>query len=229
MLPRKTLLTISVFHLLVTTACASDVSIGSNGINSAVLKSAPYHLTGTNIGIGQVEPGRPGVAGEQHPITGLEYFHDDVIPAGVFRQNQPANTDDASPHALGVAGIMISKNTGTVAGVAPDAELYSSALATDSPTSLELLSTIQYVASRNGGDIRAINHSYFKPLTEAFDFPDGNSDFTRGMDWSASAHNVLHVVSFQDSHSDPLPKDNYNGMTIAYSTRDENGVFRIVD
>jgi hypothetical protein len=49
------------------------------------------------------------------------------------------------------------------------------------------------------------------------------------MDWSASAHNVLHVVAGQDFSSTPLPKDNYNGMTIAYSRPDENGVFRIVD
>lgn len=178
MCPRATLLTISVFHFLVTTAWASDISIGSNGINSAVLKSAPYHLTGTNIGIGQVEPGRPGVAGEVNPLTDLEYFHEDVIPAGVFRQNQSADLDDVGEHALGVAGIMISKDTDTVTGVAPDAKLYSSALASDSPTSVEYLSTIQHIASRNGGDIRAIKHSYFIPLG-GLDSPNGNSDFTR--------------------------------------------------
>jgi hypothetical protein len=38
-------------------------SIGAAGIDALKLHQAPYHLTGKNIPIGQVEIGRPGLSG----------------------------------------------------------------------------------------------------------------------------------------------------------------------
>jgi subtilisin family serine protease len=171
-----------------------------------------------------VETGRPGVPG----IIDDPRTHEDVVPTAVFRQNGLAHTDDTMfPHGLQVASVMISKDDGQLAGVAPDALLYASAFGAESLSPDDLMKTIQHVASRNGGDIRAINHSYgVQPL--GLESPDGNSYLTMGIDWSASAHNVLHVVSGENFEANPLPKDNYNGMTIAASRRD-SGVFREVD
>lgn len=206
---------LSFLFLFLTSAVslASDFTISANGINSSILSQ-----TGSNIGIGQVEQGRPGIA-----IDGPANRHDDVVPAEVFRLNGPPVFGDADNHGTQVAGVMISKDTGTLVGVAPDAELYASAFEATDPNGENALIANQHVASRNSGDVRAINHSYGVALGSYF--LDGSSYFTLGLDWSASGHNTLHVVSGNEGTFFPLPTDNYNGMTIAASTNNGSGAY----
>ncbi len=178
-------LSIFAFHIFLIPALtlASDVSVGSDGINSSILSQ-----TGINIGIGQVEPGRPGTT-----LDGVGNFHVDVVPTGVFRQNGSSVLADVDAHAEHVAGVMISDNTGSLEGVAPNAELYASAFVTFGPGGEDVLKTNQHVASRNGGDVRAINHSWGMP--QGSSSLDGSSYLTMGFDWSASGHNTLHGMA----------------------------------
>jgi hypothetical protein len=193
-------LAIGYFFLCTFGTFASDISVLPTGINSSILD-----LTGAGIGIGQVEVGRPG---RSSLLAEEDYGHEDVIPTEVFRQNGSPNIDDALLHPLQVAGVMISKDYGQLAGVAPDAKLYSSAYVAAGAGGEDILKTIQHVATRNGGDVRAINHSYGETFAGGSDPLDGSSYFTMGLDWSASAHNVLHVVAGNEFHQRPLPTDN---------------------
>jgi hypothetical protein len=53
---------------------------------------------------------------------------------------------------------------------------------------------------------------------------DGNSHWTQYIDWSASQHDVLYVVSgSQESDLVGIPQDNFNGITVAASTFLEEG------
>ena len=205
------------FSFISASALASSISIGTKGIKSSLL-----NLTGANIGIGQLETGRPGIA-----LDGPASRHEDVVPTAVFRQDDDPNFFDASEHGTQVAGVMISKNTGSLAGVAPEAKLYASAIVAPGPGGEDALKTIQHVDSRNGGDIRAVNHSYGLTL-DGIGSLDGSSYFTMGLDWATFAHNVLHVVAGNEGFAAPFPSDNYNGVTIAASKTDDNGNFRIV-
>ena len=46
-----------------------------------------------------------------------------LVRAAVFRRDGAAILADVNDHATQVAGVMISKDTGALAGVAPEAEL----------------------------------------------------------------------------------------------------------
>lgn len=218
MVSRRSLCLAGCFCVLTTTAWADVDSIGPNGIRSSLLT-----LNGAGVAIGQIETNRPGV--EDFDVL---FYHDDVIPEAIYRLDGDAWENDSGSHGLAVAGILIAGNSVGVPGVAPNAQLHSSALVNIEPSYDDILRTIQHVASRNGGDVRAINHSYGVPL-DGISAPDGFSYLTMGLDWSAAAHNVLHVASGQNFGSGPLPADNYNGVAIAFSRRDVNGVFREVD
>jgi hypothetical protein len=189
-------ITVVIVLILVASTCKADQdSIGPNGIKASLL-----NLTGEGIAIGQVERLRPGIPGVDDPFA-----HEDVIPAAVFRLDGAANSADAGEHAIRVAGVMISKDAGQVKGVAPDSDLYASAYIIDGGTGEEKLRSIEHVASRNNGDVRAINHSYNVPpngLEEA----DGFSYLTLGIDWSAAAHNTLHVVAGRNVGEDHFPR-----------------------
>jgi hypothetical protein len=176
-----------------------------------------------NIAIGQVEPGRPGMEGVDSPAN----RHDDVDPTGVFQFDQGPDTGDVRPHAEYVAGVMISKNTGTLAGVAPAAQLYSSAAPNFSDE--DHLRALDHVASQNSRDVRAINMSYGLPLG-GLDSTDGNSYFTRGVDWMATAYdNTLFVVGGNEGSSVPLPTDNYNGLVVGSSSQEGDYFRRVSD
>jgi hypothetical protein len=134
-----------------------------------------------------------------------------------------------------VAGVMIG--SGALAkGVAPSAPLFASAAAPmlgDTPEQQmrDMLITMQHVATRNAnnidanGDVRAINYS------GQIDAPDLNRDgmstITLGVDWSATAHNVLYVKA--RGNTVPLtqnfPVDNFNGMNVAATQSDANLTF----
>jgi hypothetical protein len=192
---------------------------GLNGIN------VPMALTGAGIGIGQVEQSRPGLPG----FDAAGRVHTSVVPAAVFRMDGAANTADAAsstdPHPEEVAGIMISTDT-TLRGVAPSASLYASAYVTTgtNPGYQDALISMQYVSQQP--NVWAVNSSWNKPNTEAT--LDSNSQLTLGTDWIASHYNNLQVIAgVETGPPNPIPTDNYNGMTIAYS-EPVSGVWRQV-
>jgi subtilisin family serine protease len=217
-------------------AFADSYSIGPNGINSAGLG-----LTGAGVRIGQVERGRPGdadngdTAGNRNSTTN---------PFDVFIQNNPGNPmpdAEVRPHAQEVAGVMISTSTddGTAppaivngiapTGVAPGASLYSSAYVTTdvNPGYDDAILTFQFIATIP--NMRAVNHSWGKEEADYHTNPlNGESKLTMALDWSAYWHDVLHIVSGNQGNMIPVPKDNYNGMTIGRSAKAADGVYRLV-
>ncbi len=216
--------------LMVGTTQASTDSLGPDGINSTgLLDFGGALLTGDGIAIGQVEPGRPG----KHTAPPADMpvnANTTAIPAAVFVRNVAATADDAhiNAHAQQVAGVMISSEStdgpdmdmDAPTGVAIGAELYSSADAAIAPDYDKFTAlTAQHIATRNGGDIRAINMSMGNPLDATHTLFDGNQLLTQFVDWSAMVHDVLYVVSGNQGNMIPIPKDNFNGMTIGRSTR----------
>jgi hypothetical protein len=58
--------------------------------------------------------------------------------------------------------------------------------------------------------------------------PDGNQPMTEFVDWSALHHNVLYVVAGTETAASlPIPTDNFNGITVASSSK-VGDVFRQV-
>lgn len=213
--------TVCCLWMLANTCFASSLSIGQFGMNASPLHAAPANIKGMDIAIGQVEGGRPGKDGVDTPAN----RHDDVVPTEVFRFNQAPDTSDVRAHPEYVAGVMISKNTGSLAGVAPEAKLYSSASPTFDPE--DHLRSLNHIASRNSRDVRAINMSYGLPLG-GLDSTDGNSYFTRGVDWLSTAYeNTLFVIAGNEGGGIPLPTDSYNGLVVG-SSNQEGDYFRRV-
>jgi len=204
-------------------AFADGPSTAATGINSQGLG-----LTGSGIAIGQIEPGRPGRAANP-PGDNATNTHPNVKPAGVFLRDGAAVTNgNIDNHAERVAGVMISTH-GTHKGVAPGASLYSSADNGVAPN-FDQTSAIsaQYIATLNGGNVRAINMSFGNDL-EGSNILDGNSLLTQFVDWSAAEHDVLYVIAGNEGTGGiAVPTDNFNGLTVAYS--EKNGTkFRQVD
>jgi hypothetical protein len=220
--------------LFTSFAFADSNTIGPNGINSAGLP-----VTGAGVAIGLVEPGRAGDAQAGDDLAHRNTFTD---LADVFIRDDPGNptpnTVDVKAHAQEVAGVMISTDAsdGSIAngispiGVAPGALLYSSGYVTEGVTTgfSDAIRTIQFIASIPG--MRAVNHSWGKEEFGSMFPNDGSSLLTLGLDWSARRHDVLHVVAGnQGTNPDtPLPKDNYNGMTIGRASKAVDGVYRQV-
>jgi subtilisin family serine protease len=206
-----------------------SLSIGVAGIDAQRLHELPYNLIGRKIAIGQVEIGRPGKFGLDKAVSKQPA----IAPAGVFLRNGAAKANtNIDPHAQNVASIMISDRK-TLAGIAPGARLYSTAVGSVKYAGQpeECLSA-QSTANRNSGDVRAINFSFGETL-ERDPRPearlDGNSLLTRCLDWSSRVHDVLYVIAGnQGKGGIPIPTDNYNGMNIAFSSR-QDGIFRKVD
>lgn len=208
---------------------AAANSMGSGGIDARRLQQAPYNLTGQKIALGQVEIGRPGLFGLDKAVSSRQPISD----LRVFFQNLPAKTNaNVDPHAQSVASIMVSSAKG-FEGVAPQATLYSSAvgLMKRNGQPEECLSA-QHVASQNGGDVRAINFSFGESLTQdPREKPvlDGNALLTQCVDWSSRVHDALYVIAGNQGRGGiPIPTDNFNGVTVAFSTQ-RNGVFSKVD
>jgi subtilisin family serine protease len=232
-----------VLLFLITLTCIEQVSgdsesIGPNGINSAGLG-----YTGAGISIGQVEPERPGTP-EIDDANNSNFF---TVPKEVFLLNgNPAPTPNAQdeiyfinppdpphPHATYIAGVMISSDT-FAPGVARNADLYASTVTFRSENPVidtDELAT-QFIALHDSGNVRAINISYLRPFDPG-GVPNGNSKFTQFIDWSAGMHDVLYVVAGREgsmSTSVGQPADNFNGITVAFSTKSGGaGKFREVD
>lgn len=204
-------------------------SIGEAGIDALRLHAPPYNLIGRKIAIGQVEIGRPGQFGIDKAVT-----QDQTVPLmRVFFRDSPARMNaNVDGHAQNVASIMISAAKG-LSGVAPGARLYSSAAGTPKRYGQpeECLSA-QYIASQNGGDVRAINFSFGEALRQdprPNPTLDGNALLTQCIDWSAQVHNVLYVIAGnQGKGGISIPTDNFNGINVAFTTRLE-GIFRKLD
>lgn len=212
--------------LLVSPVLALNNSVGQNGINALRLHQPPYNLRGRKIGIGQVEVGRPVKLGQDKAASMLEV----ISPKAVFYRNQrPVADKNVDDHASMVAQVMIAQNK-QLTGVAPEAKLYSSAIGavSEGGQPQECLTT-QHVASQNSGDLRAINFSFGESLERDDAQLNGKELLTSCVDWSAREHDVLYVVAGnQGMGGIPIPTDNFNGITTAY-TMIKNGQFSKVD
>ncbi|MEX2309519.1 MAG: S8 family serine peptidase [Pirellulales bacterium] len=204
---------------------ASQETIGPMGINSAVTG-----LTGAGIPIGQVEGSRAGKFGYDNAAG---CCNSQVVPDGVFVQDMGAAPNQSiDDHALWVASVMISKqtavdpNTGVSPplGVAQQANLLSSAIIDTFSGGLEedAAITAQVIA----GSVWAINMSFGVPLEGGFQM-DGNSLLSQFVDWSTRQHEVLYVKAGNEGGDDRrIPSDSFNGITVAASRREDDGVFR---
>lgn len=204
-------------------------SVGETGIDALRLHKFPYNLIGRKISIGQVEIGRPGQFGLDKAVSQNRA----ITMAGVFLRDRPAlaNTN-IDPHAQNVASLMISADK-AVQGVAPGARLYSTAIGSlKTGGQPEECLSAQHIAQQNSGDVRAINFSFGETL-ERDPRPnaslDGNALLTQCLDWSARVHNVVYVIAGnQGKGGIPIPTDNYNGLNVAFTTR-QQGSFNKID
>ncbi|HEY9767733.1 MAG TPA: S8 family serine peptidase [Coleofasciculaceae cyanobacterium] len=218
-----------IISVLVAPALALQDSVGNKGINALRLHKAPYNLLGRKIGIGQVEVGRPIKLGRDKAASTFQT----ISPRAVFYRNQLAVADkNVDDHASMVAEVMIAQDK-HLRGIAPQARLYASAVGSlnDGGQPQECLAS-QHIAQQNSGDVRAINFSFGESLErdERDDAQlDGKALLTSCIDWSARQHNVLYVIAGnQGKGGIPIPTDNFNGITTAYTTK-RKGEFKKVD
>lgn len=211
-------------------ALALSTSVGPEGIDARRLHEAPFNLTGRKIAVGQVEIGRPGLFG----IDKISNQNFVVRVSRVFELNEPAIADaTVDRHAGNVASVIISRDK-IIRGVAPDAVLYSTATSsfTEETGQPEECLASQHVALQNSGDVRAMNFSFGEPLSRD---PrpnatlDGNALLTQCIDWSSRVHKLLYVIAGNQGRGGiPIPTDNFNGMSVAFSTR-ADGIFTRLD
>ncbi|NEO85676.1 MAG: S8 family serine peptidase [Spirulina sp. SIO3F2] len=197
-------------------AQALNDSTTERGIDVRQLHAPPYNLTGKKVAIGQVEIGRPSKFG----LDKIPPKRRIVNVAGVFYRDQAARSEDADRHADLVAAVMVSQDK-YLRGVAPDANLYASAVGSAGQPQ-ECLAA-QHVAQQQNGEVRAINFSFGEPLRRddrSNPTLDGNALLTRCIDWSSRVHNTLYVIAGnQGSGGIQIPTDHYNGITVAATRR----------
>jgi hypothetical protein len=204
-------------------------SLSAKGIDALKLHQPPFNLLGRKISIGQVEIGRPGKFGLDKSATKQKGLS---LAGTFFRDEIPEPNNNVDSHAVMVASIMIS-NDKKFPGVAPKAKLYSSAVGSFKKGGQpeECLAT-QHIATQNSGDVRAINFSFGESLErDERENPqlDGNALLTQCIDWSARVHDSLYVIAGnQGSGGIPIPTDNYNGITVAYTTK-MDGIYKKLD
>lgn len=208
--------------------CLSD-SLSERGINALQLHKQPYNLLGRKISIGQVEIGRPGKFGLDKAANKQKGLS---LAGSFYRNKRPKSDLNIDSHAVMVASIMISHDK-RLTGIAPKARLYSSAIGSLKKVGQpEECLTAQHIAMQNGGDVRAINFSFGESLKrDPREDPilDGNALLTQCIDWSARVHETLYVVAGNQGNGGiPIPTDNYNGITTAYTAKRDD-VFKKVD
>ncbi len=208
---------------------ALNTSVGEAGIDAERLHNPPYTLTGRKIGIGQVEIGRPGKFGFDkvaawHPVYNLK---------GIYFRNKDAKPNaNVDHHAAMVATVLASQDK-RLRGVAPAANLYTAAVGVlKYGGQIEECLAAQHIAQQNGEDVRAINFSFGESLerdSRQNATLDGNALLTQCIDWSARVHDVLYVVAGnQGKGGIPIPTDQYNGITTAYTAK-RDGIYQKVD
>jgi hypothetical protein len=218
--------------LIAGTVYGDAASIGPNGINSAGLG-----LTGAGIGIGQAEFFRPADASFD---TTPAVNNNTIDPAQVFFHSGATFTatpnigSEISQHALGVAGLMISsdpvgKGVAAPSGMQPGADLYSIG-GVQGPLLPDVYNQVsenlQFLAQRGPASgtqkIWAINQSL--NLSAGMNQLNGSALPTQFIDWSARTHDVLYVIAgFEAGGTGAIPSDNFNGITVAYSTKEFAG------
>jgi hypothetical protein len=127
-------------------------------------------------------------------------------------------------------------NAGEHIGLSSAAKLFASAARDVADVQTDMDNTIvsmQHVATQNPlgndprGTVRAVNLSwtYANPAVPI----DGTSTITLGLDWSARVHDVLYVKSMpEQGRGTRAPIDNYNGLNVTASTKNNRGVFDTV-
>lgn len=188
------------------------------GVDVTPLYEAPHGLSGDKIAIGQMEMGRP----VQFLWDKLARWGPPYRLAGAFHLNQVAPPHRfIDSHGGMVAQVMVSGDK-RYPGIAPQARLYSTALG---PIANNLQPqqclAAQFLSQQDSGNLRAINLSYGESLQrdERKEAKlDGQALLTLCLDWLAQQQKVLFVVAGnQASGGIPIPTDNYNGITVAYS------------
>lgn len=221
-------------------ALAGTVVADANSRGNAGIRATGLGLNGQGVTIGQVEPGRIGLAGTDNAGNS----HVLVQPTSVWTNGlAPIANFAIDNHALGVAGTMIS--TGPVtAGVAQGASLVSASISRGfsdetfgaPPSAWDTFgrfiapnSAIQRVLDQ-GATI--VNHSWggvpvgFRagaggspPNAPANPGVMNNqSQLTLMIDWSARRYNALHVVAGNETgpaQYSALPTDMFNGMNVS--------------
>lgn len=226
----RSIVAYSVVALLLTSkAIGSQDTLGTNGIFALGLTTANGQaLNGDSVAIGQVDINRPGKRQPAGPDNAAN-SNATIVPAEVYLHGIDAvppanmNTDD---HAEYVAGVMISTDT-TATGVAPAARLFASASVGDINFVTQSAEASQLIATRASDLVHAINMSFVVDLLPSESL-NGNSLLTQFVDWSARQHDVLYVVSGLEGIPDPAfgpPIDNFNGITVAASTKTIDGVY----
>ncbi len=225
-------LAIAALGLLTATGKASNETNGPNGINSDGLG-----LTGDGVSLGQVELTRPGDAGFDDPtnstpgITLEDRFIQDgltVAPEANRREEFVEEIDNVDvAHATEVASVLFSSNAGNP-GVAPGVKLYSAGVDVVGLPAIQDRAQLatQVVATQDNERVRAINLSFQQQASQR----DGNAPFTKFIDWSASRHDVLYVSAMKNTGTimdilNTAPTDNFNGITVASSSK-VLGVYR---
>ncbi len=212
-------------------ALAEQDTLGDAGIQAHRLHNSPYFLSGHKIALGQVEIGRPA----KFSVDKLASWQPPIRLAGIFFRNQAAIANrHIDPHAAMVAAIMVGRYK-RAPGIAPQARLHSAAVGDlKEAFQPEHCLTSQFIAQQNGGEMRGINLSFGDSLGRDAR-PDARLDgqglFSQCIDWLAHRRDVLFVVAGNQGNGGiPIPTDNYNGITVAYSTqRQGTNYFNKVD
>ena len=218
------LTSLAVALVLAYSIQASEETIGPKGINSIATG-----LDGMNSIIGQVEGARPGVSGYD---TAANCCNDKVVPVLVYNQSAQAGVNQGlDDHPIWVASVMISKQDflgggqSIPLGVAPEALLTSAAYLQPFPVNLQQDAAL--AAQSISPFVYATNMSFGVDLDDTQ--LDGTSTLTSFVDWSTVSHEVLYIVAGNEiSKPDPVPTDNFNGITVAAAGRADDGVFRVV-
>ncbi len=190
---------------------------GFLGINSAATG-----LDGTGVVIGMVEQGRPGDPDKDLPAN----YHSQVNPAEVYNDtsidgaNSQFTQGLIGDHALEVAGVMIAKllPDPSIVGISPEAQLHAGTYTSQDDVARAVASDrIARVPN-----IRVINVSVGR-TPEGLDAPDATSIWSRFIDWSTEAQNVLYVVAGGEGLNAGIPEDNFNGISVGGSQRFNQG------
>jgi hypothetical protein len=213
---------------IVSRAAADQAANGPNGVNARV--------TGLTGGAGygviaEVESDRPGKAGYDSASNSAS----NTAPNGVYFQTSGGqdapnqhilDPQTNTPHATGVANIMIGQNgslTGRTGvdypayeGVAQGAILVADA--SGDFDEVNLVESLNRMAIINGGGVEAINMSFIIGVSFP-EGPDGSSYLSLFEDWSARQHDVLYINSWGNSIQsvDRAGPDTFNGIVVGAS------------
>jgi len=182
-------LAVAILTVMSLPAFGDLTSRGFLGANAAATG-----LDGNGVVIGMVEPGRPGDPDKDLP----ENYHSQVNPTQVYSgtsidgANSQFTQGDDGLHAIEVAGVMIASNRpdATITGISPAAQLHAGAEIFSS----DVTSAIAADRIARVSGMRAINVSYGR-TPQGIDAPNATSIWSRFIDWSTEAQNVLYVIS----------------------------------